>query len=156
MLALIIFITLCFGSAAIGSYFTNLTVKTWYTTIRKPSWNPPNKVFAPVWSLLYLMMAVSGWLIWERMPTKGLDQSMMLFGIQLILNTAWSALFFGLRNPKLAFFEIIPLWVFILLTMLNFWSIYWLAGALFVPYLLWVSFAAFLNYTVWRMNIKTS
>lgn len=154
MLSLIIFIILCFASAFIGSIFTFKSLKTWYPTIKKPSWNPPKEVFGPVWTVLYLLMAVSGWMIWERTQhVFGIE--MVLFLIQLVFNTLWSLIFFGLRHPGWAFVDVILLWIFIVLTMLSFWSIYWLSGALFIPYLIWVSFAAFLNFTIWQINRKT-
>ena len=152
MLSLIVFIVLCFLAAAFGSVFTNKSLKTWYQTIKKPTWNPPNKIFGPVWSALYLMMALAGWMVWERLPQKGHSIPMALFFIQLVLNTVWSAVFFGLRNPGWAFLEVILLWVFIALTVISFWNVYWVAGVLFLPYLLWVSFAAILNLAIWRLN----
>jgi len=147
-----VFIILCFSAAALGSVFTHRSIKTWYLTIKKPSWNPPGKVFAPVWTVLYLMMAVAGWIVWERLSQKGVSVPMVLFFIQLVLNTVWSAVFFGLRNPGWAFLEVILLWVFIALTVISFWNVYWVAGVLFLPYLLWVSFAAILNLAIWRLN----
>ncbi len=147
-----VFIILCFSAAAVGSIFTNNSLKTWYPTIKKPSWNPPNKIFGPVWSVLYLMMAVAGWMVWERLPQKGISLPMALFLVQLILNALWSVIFFGLRNPRLAFVEVVVLWVSILVTMISFWSVHWVAGLLFLPYLSWVSFAAVLNYSIYRLN----
>src|SRR5208283_4770874 len=128
------------------------SLKTWYLTIKKPSWNPPDKVFAPVWTVLYVMMAVAGWMVWERLPQKGFSTPMVLFFVQLVLNTVWSAVFFALRSPGWAFVEVVILWVFIALTMISFWAIYWVSGVLFSPYFLWVSFASVLNYAVWRLN----
>ncbi|MEI8011618.1 MAG: TspO/MBR family protein [Candidatus Omnitrophota bacterium] len=151
-MSLIFFFVLCFGAAAVGSVFTAASVKSWYSTIRKPAWNPPDKVFAPVWTILYLMMAVAGWMAWERLPGNILCLPMMLFVVQLILNAGWSALFFGLRKPGWAFMELMLLWVSILLTMTSFWNIYWLAGLLFLPYFLWVSFAGVLNFHLWKLN----
>lgn len=152
MLSLIVFIVVCFSAAALGSVFTNNSLKTWYPTIKKPSWNPPNKIFGPVWSVLYLMMAVAGWLVWEKLPQKVLSASMALFFVQLVLNVVWSVVFFGLRSPGWAFVEVVLLWVFIALSMISFWSVYWLAGLFFLPYFLWVSFALALNYAIWRLN----
>jgi len=152
MISLIIFIIFSFSAAALGSVFTNRTVKTWYQTIKKPSWNPPSKVFAPVWTILYIMMAVAGWMVWERLPHKTFSWPMILFFIQLVLNALWSGIFFALRSPGWALLEIILLWAFIVLTMFSFWTVYWIAGILFLPYFLWVSFASFLNFTIWRLN----
>jgi len=83
MFSLIAFIVLCFSAAAFGSVFTNKSLKTWYQTIKKPTWNPPNKIFGPVWSALYLMMALAGWMVWERLPQKGFSVPMVLFFVQL-------------------------------------------------------------------------
>jgi len=152
MISLIIFIIFSFSAAALGFVFTNRTVKTWYQTIKKPSWNPPSKVFAPVWTILYIMMAVAGWMVWERLPHKTFSWPMILFFIQLVLNALWSGIFFALRSPSWALLEIILLWAFIVLTMFSFWTVYWIAGILFLPYFLWVSFASFLNFTIWRLN----
>ena len=152
MFSLIAFIVLCFSAAAFGSVFTNKSLKTWYQTIKKPTWNPPNKIFGPVWSALYLMMALAGWMVWERLPQKGFSVPMVLFFVQLVLNTFWSVIFFGLRSPGWAFVEVVILWIGITLTMVSFWAVYWVAGVLFLPYLLWVSFAAILNFTIWRLN----
>ena len=152
MLTFIVFIILCFTAAALGSIFTNSSLKSWYPSIKKPSWNPPNRIFAPVWTGLYMMMAVAGWMVWERLPQKGFSLPMALFFVQLVLNTIWSMVFFGLRNPGWAFVEVVLLWIVIILTMISFWTVYWVAGALFLPYFLWVSFAAVLNFTIWRLN----
>jgi len=150
--SLTVFIIFSFSAAALGSFFTNRTLKTWYQTIKKPSWNPPSKVFAPVWTILYIMMAVAGWMVWERLPHKTFSWPMILFFIQLVLNALWSGIFFALRSPGWALLEIILLWAFIVLTMFSFWTVYWIAGILFLPYFLWVSFASFLNFTIWRLN----
>ena len=152
MFSLIAFIVLCFSAAAFGSVFTNKSLKTWYQTIKKITWNPPNKIFGPVWSALYLMMALAGWMVWERLPQKGFSVPMVLFFVQLVLNTFWSVIFFGLRSPGWAFVEVVFLWIGITLTMVSFWAVYWVSGVLFFLYLLWVSFAAILNFTIWRLN----
>ncbi|MEI7998349.1 MAG: TspO/MBR family protein [Candidatus Omnitrophota bacterium] len=153
MLTLLVFIILCFSAAALGTVFTNSSLKSWYPTIKKPLWNPPNWVFAPVWTILFMMMAMAGWMVWERLTQRIFCLSMVLFIIQLILNVAWSAVFFGFRSPFLALLEIIFLWLFVGLTMITFLNVYTLAGVLFLPYFLWVSFAAVLNYSIWRKNL---
>ncbi len=149
-MSLVIFISICLLAGFIGSRFTFVSVKTWYRTIRKPSWNPPNWIFAPVWTLLYIMMAVAAWRVWER--TDNAFGPMLMFAFQLVLNVAWSAIFFGMRNISLALKEIALLWTAVVATMTMFWSVDPLAGILFVPYAAWVTFAAFLNYTIDRMN----
>jgi translocator protein len=146
------FLVLCFGAAAIGSQFMP---GEWYAQLRKPDWNPPNSVFGPVWTILYAMMAVAGWLVWKERGFDGARAALMLFVGQLALNTAWSWLFFGLERADLAFADIVVLWLAILATIVAFWRINRVAGALLIPYLLWVSFAAALNFTIWRMNVTS-
>jgi len=98
------------------------------------------------------MMALAGWMVWERLLQKGFSMPMVLFFVQLVLNTVWSVVFFGFRSPGWAFVEVVLLWITIILTMISFWIVFWVAGALFLPYLLWVSFAAALNCSIWRLN----
>ncbi len=152
--SLLIFIFICLSIGLLGGLSTYKSVRTWYKTIKKPSWNPPDRIFAPVWTTLYLIMAISAWLVWERLPHYGSYAPMSLFAIQLILNFIWSPLFFGMRRPDLALIEILFLWVFIILTIKSFWSVYWLAGAMLLPYLCWVTFAIILNATIWWLNKK--
>ncbi|MBN2587169.1 MAG: tryptophan-rich sensory protein [Candidatus Fermentibacteraceae bacterium] len=121
----------------------------WYETLEKPSFNPPGWIFGPVWTLLYILMGTAAWLVWKE---QGFSPALILFIAQLALNALWSYLFFGANRPDLAFFEIVVLWVLILLTMIFFWKARTLAGALLVPYLLWVSFASVLNFSLWRLN----
>lgn len=149
---LVLFVMICLGTAGLGAAWTNLSVGDWYATLNKPSWNPPNWVFGPVWTTLYLMMAIAAWLVWR---SKGLADAwlpLLLFGVQLILNTAWSALFFGMRNPGIAFADIVLLWFAILATIIAFRRESNLAALLLVPYLAWVSFATALNWSIWRLN----
>jgi len=135
----------------IGSLFTTPSISTWYTTLNKPSFNPPNWIFGPVWTLLFIMMAISFYLVWQ----KGLTlTAVLIFVLQLILNTLWSLFFFYLKNPALALMEIIFLWLAILANIVIFYSISKTAGVFLVPYILWVSFAAFLNYTITSLNPK--
>ncbi|MBP6343253.1 MAG: tryptophan-rich sensory protein [Candidatus Omnitrophica bacterium] len=149
-MTLFIFIAICLLAGYIGSRFTFVSVKTWYPTIKKPSWNPPNWIFAPVWTLLYILMAVAAWKVWETADNA--FGPMLIFAVQLVLNVAWSAIFFGKRNISLAFKEIILLWITVVATTAVFWSVDHFAGILFLPYVAWVTFAAFLNYTIDRMN----
>lgn len=148
---LIVFVAVCFGAAGVGSLYTNPSVDPWYAALTKPSWNPPNWVFGPVWTMLYLMMAVAAWLVWRRRGAAA-GVPLALFAAQLALNALWSYLFFGLHRPGLAFAEITLLWAAILATLLAFRRVVPLAAWLLVPYLLWVTFAAFLNFTIWRLN----
>ncbi|MHB8994390.1 MAG: TspO/MBR family protein [Armatimonadota bacterium] len=149
---LVVLLLVVYAVAGIGSSFTAPAVREWYPSLIKPSFSPPSWVFGPVWTVLYAMMAVSAWLLIRRGEKRQLKLPMVLFGVQLALNLAWSILFFGLRRPDLGMVDIILLWLAILATMLAFWRIKPLAGALLIPYLLWVSFAAVLNFELWRLN----
>lgn len=147
------FLVLCFGAATVGSMLTSTSVRDWYPQLVKPSWNPPTSVFAPVWTLLYLAMALAAWLVWRKRETGGAWAALGLFALQLALNVAWSGLFFGLRSPGLGVVDIVLLWFAILATLVAFWRINTVAGVLFLPYLAWVSYAAALNMVIWRMNL---
>jgi tryptophan-rich sensory protein len=138
-----------FLAAWIGSRFLP---DEWYRNIKKPSWNPPNWLFAPVWTLLYVLMAVAAWLVWRQFGFQPASLPLALFLVQLSLNAAWTWLFFGRHRPDLALVEIVVFWALLLATILSFWGLYPLAGALLLPYLAWTSFAAFLNFTIWRLN----
>ena len=133
----------------IGAFFTVGSVSTWYITLIKPSFNPPNWVFGPVWTILYLMMGVSLYLVWTRKYHK---MAFVFWGLQLFLNILWSVLFFGLRMPLFAFVEIIFLWIAILMTIVYFYRINRLSAYLLIPYILWVSFAAILNFFLYILN----
>ena len=124
----------------------------WYESLTKPAWNPPNTVFAPVWTLLYVLMAVAAWLVWRRAGFSGAGAALTLFVVQLVFNALWSYLFFGLHRPDLAFADIVVLWFTILAVAVLFWRQDWRAGALLVPYLAWVGFASCLNFALWRLN----
>jgi benzodiazapine receptor len=146
------FALLCLGVAAIGGWWTAESVGTWYRTLRKPAWTPPGWVFGPVWTLLYLMMATAAWLVWRRRHEVRTVLPLALFGVQLALNLAWSGLFFAMRRPDLGVIDIVTLWVVLAATTVSFWRIRSLAGALLVPYLLWVTFASALNTAIWQLN----
>ena len=153
---LLVFLALCFVVSAIGGAVTASSVGTWYAGLEKPSFNPPNWIFAPVWTALYAMMAVAGWRVWRSPDLASGSASKRLaltaFGIQLGLNLAWSCLFFGARQPGLALVEVIVFLATILWTALLFRRHDNIAAALFVPYIAWVSFAAVLNGCVWYLN----
>lgn len=140
----------CYLAAAVGSAAGS--GGAWYASLEKPAFNPPGWVFGPVWTVLYGMMAVAAWLVWRRRGVRGRWAVLGLFLVHLALNAAWSWLFFGIRRPDLAFAEILVLWTSILALVLLFWRVRPLAGALLLPYLAWVSFAAVLNHALWRMN----
>jgi tryptophan-rich sensory protein len=124
----------------------------WYASLAKPAWNPPDAIFAPMWTALYVLMAVAAWLVWRRAGFAGAGTALALFVIQLVLNALWSYLFFGLNRPDIAFLEIVILWLAILLVLVLFWREDWRAGALMIPYLVWVGFASCLNFALWRLN----
>ena len=151
VLALFLAITLG-GVGAIGGWATAGSVATWYPTLDKPSWNPPPWVFAPVWTLLYVVMATAAWLVWRRLGWSQGRVALGIFAAQLAVNAAWSPLFFGARSPAAALVDIVALWVLLAVTIVAFWRAVPLAGALLVPYWLWVSFATALNFTIWRLN----
>ena len=124
----------------------------WYAALHKPSWNPPAWVFGPAWSLLYILMAVAAWLVWREGGWKTQGRALGLFLLQWLLNALWTPLFFGMHRPGLAFAENVILWLVLAATLASFWRVRKVAGVLLVPYLAWVSFAAALNFTVWRLN----
>jgi tryptophan-rich sensory protein len=149
---LLVALVVCYSAAALGGIFTSSSVSTWYQTLQKPPFSPPNWVFGPVWTVLYGTMAVAAWLVWRGTATGEARLPLLLFAVQLCLNVAWSAVFFGLRQPGWAFLEICLLWVAIGVTLALFVRISPLAGWLMAPYLLWVSFAAVLNLSLWLLN----
>jgi tryptophan-rich sensory protein len=124
----------------------------WYASLTKPSWNPPNAIFGPVWSVLYVLMAVAAWLVWRKAGFSGAGAALSLFVVQLALNALWSYLFFGQHRPDLAFYDIIALWAAILSVAVLFWRVDHVAGGLIMPYLAWVTFASYLNFVIWRLN----
>jgi len=149
----VIFVILCEAVGILGSLFTAPAIPTWYAGLNKPSFSPPNWLFAPVWTILYALMGISVFLVWrERLERGEAKVALFLFAVQLVLNTFWSFLFFKLQNPFYALVEIFVLWVFILLTILSFSKISKPAGLLLLPYLLWTTFAAFLNFYIFKLN----
>ena len=133
---------------------TGVFVKTggWYASLVKPSWNPPGWVFGPVWTLLYAMMAVAAWLVWREGGWKAQKRALILYLVQWALNALWTPLFFGLQRPGWAFAEILVLAVAVYATLVAFWKVRRGSGILLVPYALWTTFAAVLNFTIWRLN----
>jgi tryptophan-rich sensory protein len=123
----------------------------WYASLAKPAWTPPGALFAPVWTALYLAMGIAAWMVWRR-GGRSRAPALALYLVQLALNALWSYLFFGLHRPGLAFLDIALLWAAILSVLFLFWRVKAVAGALILPYLLWVSFAACLNFAIWRLN----
>lgn len=150
--ALIVFLALCFGAAALGGAATYPRIEDWYTDLAKPPWTPPGWLFGPVWTALYTCMAVAAWIVWRQKGTAAAQVPLIVFGIQLALNVAWSWLFFGLQSPGLAVIDIFLLLAAIIATLIAFWRRSVIAGALLVPYLGWVGFASALNVAIWWMN----
>lgn len=146
-------ILICEAAGLIGSVFTARSIPAWYAGIVKPSFNPPNWIFGPVWTALFVLMGIALYLVWRqgvrRFPVK---YALAVFGLQLALNVMWTVIFFGLHSPFLAAIEIVVLWLAILWTIAAFWNASRAAAYLLLPYLLWVSFAAVLNFSIWRLN----
>lgn len=151
-LALALFMLLCLAVAGIAGAVTSTSVSTWYQSLEKPFFNPPDWVFAPVWTTLYLFMAIACWRIWRSPVSAQRRAALAAFAVQLTLNLAWSFLFFGFRLVGLALVEIVVLLIAIVVTTTRFWWIDRPAGALFVPYLAWVAYAAVLNAALWTLN----
>ncbi len=144
---------ICFGAGALGSIFTAGSIPDWYDKLNKPFFSPPNWVFGPVWSVLYFLMAISLFLVWNKKTTKSsVKLALLFFAIQIILNAVWSPVFFGLRSPMGGLVIIALLWIAIVLTIVSFFNISKLAGILLVPYVFWVSFATVLNYWIVVLN----
>lgn len=149
-LPLVISLAIPFIVAYFGSAATVPSINGWYGGLIKPSFSPPNWIFAPVWSVLFLLMGISSFLIWRR--KKKITYPLKLYGVQLFLNFLWSYLFFGLHRPDLAFVDIILLWIFIALTISSFYKVKKIASYLLLPYIIWVSFAAVLNFSILLLN----
>lgn len=140
-------------AGVIGSLFTARTVSSWYLTLRKPGWTPPSGVFAPVWISLYLLMGIAAFLVWRKgLGHEGVRTALALFVLQLVLNTLWSAAFFGATSPLAGLIVIIALWIAILATIVCFLRVSTGAGLLLIPYISWVSFAAALNWSIFALN----
>lgn len=150
ILMLFLFLGLSLSAGLFGGQFQP---GEWYEQLPKPSWTPPNWLFAPVWTFLYLAMGVAAWLVWLRSGVRNARLALSFFIVQLILNAVWPWLFFGLHRPGLALAEIGFMWAAILTTLVLFWRHRPLSGVLFIPYLLWISFAAMLNLSLWRLNL---
>ena len=149
---LIIWIAICFAAAGVGALMTTPALREWYPRLNKPAWTPPNGVFGPVWTLLYASMGLAAWMVWLQRTSRDVTPALSIFAIQLILNVAWSGLFFGLHSPGAGLLAIVALWCAIAATILSFRRAVTFAGWILVPYLAWVSFAMALNFEIWRLN----
>jgi translocator protein len=147
--ALVGWLTLCFAAAGTSLF---VTTDGWFESLRKPVWNPPPWIFGPVWTLLYAMMAVAAWLVWRDGGWKAHRRALGVFCLQVLFNAMWTPLFFAAHQPGVAFLDIVLLWITLAVTTVLFWRISTLAGLLLLPYLGWTTFAAVLNFTIWRMN----
>jgi len=176
LLKLLTSIIICELAGVIGAFFTTPAIGSWYKTLNKPSFNPPNWIFGPVWTTLFVLMGISLYLVWRKkwMPINEIESDktkawnkwsqkffngswqkaniIIIFIVQLVVNILWSAVFFGAQSPDLAFFVLIMLWFAILFTIVNFYRVSKTAGLLLLPYILWVSFAGILNYFIWALN----
>jgi len=151
ILGLIGWLFVSFAASAVGAV-ASIQARSFYSQLSQPAWAPPPSVFGPVWTVLYALMAVAAWLVWRRGGFRINRIALSFFLAQLILNALWSWLFFAWQLGALAFVDIVLLWILIVATLVSFWRVQLLAGALLIPYLLWVSFAAVLNYSVWQLN----
>ncbi len=156
---LVIAVIICELAGVIGSVFTVSAIPAWYNGLVKPALNPPNWMFGPVWTTLYFLMGISLFLIWssyaeasEGQVKKKIKTALIIFAAQIFLNAIWSIIFFGLHNPFWALIDIILLWLAIIFTIIYFYKISRPAAWLLLPYILWVSFAAYLNYSIWLLN----
>jgi translocator protein len=150
---LVVSILICEAVGAVSAIFTRTEIQGWYSTLNKPSFNPPSYLFAPVWTSLYLMMGVSLWLIWKSdAPEVRKRNAIFIFSLQLFFNFWWSILFFKLHSPAYALVDIILMMITILITIFSFSKISRIASWLLVPYISWVSFATLLNYSIWLLN----
>ena len=151
IMGLVGWLVLGFAASGIGA-IASIRAVSFYGELTQPAWAPPSWVFGPVWTLLYAMMAVAAWLVWRSGGFRANRSALTLFLVQLAVNALWSWLFFAWHLGAFAFFDILLLWVLIVATLASFWRVRPLAGALLIPYLLWVSFAGALNYAVWQLN----
>lgn len=150
--SLLFFILLCLGVEFISGYWTNQTVATWYPLLNKPSWTPPPWVFGPVWTILYVLISISGWLIYQAEDSPRRSQALLFYAGQLVVNFLWSFFFFSLRSPAAGLIDILFLDLLIALTIMHAWRVRALAAILLIPYLLWVLYATTLNAGIWLLN----
>jgi benzodiazapine receptor len=153
ILGLLVSLGVVFFVAFIGGWMTSTSVDLWYLTLIKPEYIPPNWIFAPVWTTLYILMGVSAWLVWDSGDEDMyISEALTVYGMQLALNLSWSYFFFYEKSLLGGLVVIAVLWLMILCTLLMFWRSHFWAACMLIPYLLWVSFAAWLNYKIWQLN----
>jgi len=151
-IALVASLMLCAFVGVAGSWFSREALADWYPVLRKPELNPPNWLFAPVWTILYLVMGLAAWIVWRAFPAPHVVGALLIFVAQLALNFFWSVIFFHWRRPDAAFVDLLMMWLAIVATIIAFAAVSPLAAALLVPYLAWVTFAGYLNGGIWRLN----
>lgn len=151
ILGFVAWLAVSFIAAAVGSA-ASIQAGPFYAQLVRPEWAPPSDVFGPVWTILYALMGIAAWLVWRVGGFRAARTALTLFLVQLVVNALWSWLFFGWHLGGAAFADIVLLWVLIIATLVAFWRVRPLAGVLLIPYLLWVSFASALNYSVWQLN----
>lgn len=151
-IALVVSFAVCMGAAFVGGLFTTRAIEEWYRGLRKPSWNPPEWAFGPIWIVLYILMAVSAWLVWEQGGFQAQAMPLVIFAVQLVLNVAWSGIFFYKRMIFAGLIEVLAFWAAILATIIAFWFASPLAAVILLPYIVWVSIASYLNYTILKLN----
>lgn len=148
---LFVWLAITFVAAGLGA-LASVEAGSFYAQLQRPEWAPPAGVFGPVWSTLYALMGIAAWLVWRQAGFAAARTALLLYLVQLVINTLWSWLFFGWHLGGPAFIDVIILWSLVLATLVVFWRVSRLAGLLLVPYFLWISFAAVLNYSVWQLN----
>ncbi len=153
LVALVVFVIISFSAGMIGNIFTSDVSFEIYKNLVKPNFAPPSWIFEPIWTTLYLLIGVAAFLIWREGANKNVVLAMTMFFVQLFLNAIWTPVFFGFGERLIAFYVIIVLWVIVLITTIFFFGIKKVAGYLFLVYLLWISFALVLNYSIWRLNV---
>lgn len=153
LLRMLASVLVCQLAGFVGSLFTTPNIPLWYSTIQKPSFTPPDSVFGPVWITLYLLIGIAAFLVWNKgIRSEGVDIALGIFIVQLLFNVLWSIAFFGFHSPLMGLVVIVILWIAILLTIIRFWKITLIAGILMIPYILWVSFAVVLNFSIYQLN----
>ena len=148
---LLVWLLITAAAATLGS-IASLQAGEFYSQLMRPDWAPPSGLFSPVWTTLYILMALAAWLVWRERGATSVRPALTLYVVQLAANALWSWLFFAWHRGSLAFAEIVVLWILIVATLVAFWRVRRLAGVLLIPYLLWVSFAALLNLRIWQLN----